>query len=193
MEIAAEWIWYGWVEESKIFLVIWKESVMTTIYLTLGSVTAWLMLYQIVKSLASAVVILIALYKVLTTGLSKEWMCEMEVVTWFLMLVSNTTIVEKGLEDTLNMTSSKFFMCFLTFIRWGWKENQSGKISTIWFSGLNSSLKKQKEGKNLLCLLLTSIRGDFNWILYLAVRQSMNVLWHFCSCNPSELRILWMI
>ena len=44
-------------------------------------------------------------------------MCEMEVVTWFLMLVSNTTIVEKGLEDTLNMTSSKFFMCFLTFIR----------------------------------------------------------------------------
>ena len=45
---------------------------MTTIYLTLGSVTAWLMLYQIVKSLASAVVILIALYKVLTTGLSKE-------------------------------------------------------------------------------------------------------------------------
>ena len=46
-------------------------------------------------------------------------MCEIEVVTWFLMLVSDTTIVKEGLEDTLNVTSSKFFMCFLIFIRQG--------------------------------------------------------------------------
>ena len=45
---------------------------MTTIYLTLESATARLMLHRIAKSLASAVVILIALYKVLMTGLSKE-------------------------------------------------------------------------------------------------------------------------
>ena len=151
------------------------------------------MLHWIAKSMASAVVILITLYKVLTTGLLKEWMCKMEVATWFLMLVSDTTIVEKGLEYTLNMTSFKFFMCFLTFVRWGWKENWSEKISTIQFPGLNSSLKKQKEGKNLLCLSSTSIRSDFNQILYLAVRWLMDTLWHFCSCNPSELRILWMI
>ena len=44
-------------------------------------------------------------------------MCEMEVATWFLMLVSNTTIVEKGLENALNVTSSKFFICFLIFVR----------------------------------------------------------------------------
>ena len=120
-----------WVEELKIFLVIWRESVMTTIYLTLRLATAWLMPHQIAKSSASAVVILITLCKVLTTGLSKEWMCEIEVVTWFLMLVSDITIVEEGLEDTLNMTSSKFFICFLTFIRQEWKENWSGKISII--------------------------------------------------------------
>ena len=46
------------------------------------------------------------------------------------------------------------------------KENQSGKISTIWFPSLNSLLKKQKEGKNLLHFLSTSIRGDFNQICY---------------------------
>ena len=143
---------------------------MTTICLTLGSATAWLMLHQIAKSSASAVVILIALCKVLTTGLLKEWICEMEVATWFLMLASDTTIVEKELEHILNVTSSKFFICFLMFIRQGWKENWFGKISTIWFPGLNSSLKKQKEGKISLHLLLTSIRGNFNWILCLAMR-----------------------
>ena len=143
---------------------------MTTICLTLGSATAWLMLHQIAKSSASAVVILIALCKVLTTGLLKEWICKMEVATWFLMLASDTTIVEKELEHILNVTSSKFFICFLMFIRQGWKENWFGKISTIWFPGLNSSLKKQKEGKISLHLLLTSIRGNFNWILCLAMR-----------------------
>ena len=114
----------------------------------------------------------------------------MEVATWFLMLVSDTTIVEKRLDDALNMILSKFFMCFLTFVRQGWKEKWSGKISTIRFPGLNLSLKKEKEGKNLLHLLSTSIRGNFNQILCLAVRWSMDALWHFCSCDPSELRIL---
>ena len=151
------------------------------------------MLHQIVKSSALAMVILITLCKVLMTGLLKKWICEIEVVTWFLMLVSDTTIVEKGLEDTLNITSSKFFICFLIFIRWGWKENWSGKISTIQFPGLNSLLKKQKEGKNLLHLSSISIKGDFNWILCLAVRWAMDALWYFCSCNLLELRILWII
>ena len=128
------------------------------------------MLHQIVKSSALAMVILITLCKVLMTGLLKKWICEIEVVTWFLMLVSDTTIVEKGLEDTLNITSSKFFICFLIFIRWEWKENWSGKISTIQFPGLNSLLKKQKEGKISLYFSSTSIRDNFNQILYLAMR-----------------------
>ena len=72
LEIATKWIWYGWVEESKIFLAIWRESVMTTICLILRLVTAWLILHQIAKSSALAVVILIALYNVLMTGLLKK-------------------------------------------------------------------------------------------------------------------------
>ena len=52
--------------------MIWRESVMTTIYLTLGLATAWLIPHWIAKSSALAVVILIALCKVLMTGLLKK-------------------------------------------------------------------------------------------------------------------------
>ena len=175
-EIAVEWIWYRWVEELKILLVMWRESVMTMIYLMLWLATAWFILQQMAKSSALAVVILIVLCKVLTTGLLKEWMCEMEVATWFLILVSNTTMDEKGSEDALSMVSSKFSICFLTFKEQGWKEKQSGKTSTIWFSGLNSLLKKEKKGKNLLCLSSTLIIGDLSQLLCLAVRWSMDML-----------------
>ena len=75
---------------------------------------AWFILHWIVKSLASAVVMLIALYRVLITGLSKEWMCEMDVVTWFLILASDMTMVENGSEDALSMISSNFSKYFLT-------------------------------------------------------------------------------
>ena len=89
-------------------------------------------------------------------------MCEMEVVTWFLILVSDTTINQKGSEDALSVISSKFSMCFSTFEKWGWKEKWSGKISTIQFPGLNSLLKKEKEGKNSLYLSSISIIGDLS-------------------------------
>ena len=49
-EIAAEWIWYRWVEESKILLVMWKELVMTMICLMLWLATTWFIPQQIVKS-----------------------------------------------------------------------------------------------------------------------------------------------
>ena len=35
-EITTEWIWHGWVVKSNIFLVIWRESVMTMICFTWG-------------------------------------------------------------------------------------------------------------------------------------------------------------
>ena len=161
-EIAIEWIWYRWVEESKILLVMWRESVMTMICLALWLVTAWFILQWMAKSLALAVVILIALCKVLTTGLLKKWMCEMEVVTRFLILASDMTMDEKGSENALSVISSKFSMCFLTFKEQEWKEKWFGKMSTIWFPGLNSLLKKEKEEKNLLCLSSTSIMGNLS-------------------------------
>jgi len=49
-------------------------------------------------------------------------MCEMDVATWFLILVSNTMIVEKGLDDALNAISSKFFCAF-----WYWKDEDKKK------------------------------------------------------------------
>ena len=67
------------------------------------------------KSSASAVVILIALCKVLMISLLKKWMCEMEVVTWFLILTSDMTMDKKGSEDALSMISSKFSICFSMF------------------------------------------------------------------------------
>ena len=129
----------------------------------------------------------------MTIGLLKKWMCEMEVATWFLILASDTTMDEKELEDALSVISSKFSMYFLTFEEQGWKEKQSGKMSTIWFPGLNSLLKKENEGKNLLCLLSTLIMGDLSQLYCLAVRWSMDILWLLYSCDLSELRMLWMI
>ena len=39
-EIAAEWTWYGYNDDSKILLAVCKESMMMTIYLILGISTA---------------------------------------------------------------------------------------------------------------------------------------------------------
>ena len=89
--------------------------------LYMGSVIAWLIPYLIAKSSASAVVMLMALWRVLTMGLLKEWMCNMDIATWFFMLVSDTMMDEKGLEEALIVISSKFSMCFWMFKVWGWK------------------------------------------------------------------------
>jgi len=39
--------------------------------------------------------------------------------------VSNTTIVEEGLDKALNAISSNFSICFLALKEQGWKEKQS--------------------------------------------------------------------
>jgi len=70
--------------------------------------------HQIANNSASVVVTLIALCMVLMTGLLKEWMWEINVAMWFLMLASDTMIVEVGLDDALSTISSSFSICFLT-------------------------------------------------------------------------------
>ena len=57
-EIAVEWIWYRYIDESKIFLATCKKSVMITICLMLGMLLAWLIPYLIAKSSALVEVIL---------------------------------------------------------------------------------------------------------------------------------------
>ena len=114
-------------------------------------------------------------------------------VTWFLMLASNTTIEGEGFDNALNVMSSRFLMWFLTFKECSWKKNWSGKESMSWFPRLNSLLKAEKEGKSLLHLLSISIREKFMYSLYLGVRLSMDILWGICSYNPLVLRIDVMI
>ena len=52
-KIAAVCFWYKWIEESKIFFIMWRESVMTIIFEMRGILMDWLMLYLIAISSAS--------------------------------------------------------------------------------------------------------------------------------------------
>lgn len=72
--------------------------------------TAWLISHQITNNLALVAVILTALWIVLMIGLLCEWICDIKVATWFLILVSETTIEEKEFDNALNVISSRFFM-----------------------------------------------------------------------------------
>ena len=134
--------------------------------MTLELPIAWFIPHWIANNLASVVVTLTALWMVLMTGLLKEWIWEIKVVTWYLILASDTMIVEERLNDALNVISSKFSICFLILEEWEWKEKWSENKLTRQFPGLSSSLKKEKEGKNSLYLLSTLIRGDFTKFLF---------------------------
>ena len=53
-------------------------------------------------------------------------------------------------------------MCFFKLGEQKWKEKQSENKSISLFPGSNSLLKKEKNGKNSLCLLSILMSGDFN-------------------------------
>ena len=80
------------------------------------------MLHWIANNSALVVVMLIALCIVLMTGLLKEWMWEIDVAMWFLILALDTTIVEIGLDKSLSTISSSFLICFLIQDKQEWKE-----------------------------------------------------------------------
>ena len=77
-------------------------------------------------------------------------MCKIDVATWFLILVLDTTMEEEGFDNAPNAISSKFLICFLIFEEYRLKENLSKKESIRQFPRLNSSLKTKKKGKSLL-------------------------------------------
>ena len=131
---------------------------------------AWFILHWIANNLASVIVTLTTLCIVLTTGLLKECIFEINMVTWFLILASETTITEEGLNDALNTLLSNFLICFLIFGEQEWKEKWSENKSIRQFPSLNFLLRKENEGKNLLCLLSTLISRDFKQSLCLGVR-----------------------
>ena len=59
-EIAMDCSWYGWEDESKMYLVAWMASVMTMIHSMLGTCTAWFIPHLIENSSASVEVTLTA-------------------------------------------------------------------------------------------------------------------------------------
>lgn len=126
-------------------------------------------------------------------GLSCKWICDIDMTTWFLMLVLDTTIEDEVFDDALNVMSLRFLMWFLTFEEHEWKENWSGKESMSQFPELNFLSKAEKKGKSLLYLLSMSIRGKFRHSLYLEMRLSMDILWGIYSYDPLLLRIDVMV
>ena len=121
----------------------------------------------------------------------------MDVGDWcsnmFLMLASDIIIVEVGLDEALSIILFSFLICFLTQDKQEWKKKWSGNKSVSQLPGLNSSLKKENEGKNSFCLSSTLMSEDFKWSLCLAIRWLMDVLWHFHFCDLLELRMLLMM
>ena len=101
-----------------------------------------------VKSLGSVVVILTAWWIVLITGLSCEWMCNIEIATLFLTLVSDITMEEWGSEDTLIVMLSRLQRWFLISWVQEWKEE---KKSISLFPRENFSLKGENKKRNSLC------------------------------------------
>jgi len=106
--IAANMVWNGWLEESKIFRATWMEPVMTTIFEILSKWIDWLMLHLMANNLASVLVTLTAWWIVFVKGLSTLWICTMEVATLFLMLVSEAIRATEGDEEDsiVNLSSS---------------------------------------------------------------------------------------
>ena len=112
-------------------------------------------------------------------------------------LIFNTCIQHNyGWEGIRRCPEHDFFWFFKVFFdvwRMRVKIKQSGNVSTIWFPGLNSLLKKEKEGKHWLHLSSTLIIDDLSQLLCLAIWWLMDTLWLLCSCILSKLRMLWIM
>ena len=66
-----------------------------------GNWVAWLILHLIANNSTSVMIILIAWWSVFLIGLEQEWTWAMEVVTLFLILVSEAIITELAFDEAL--------------------------------------------------------------------------------------------
>ena len=87
--------------ESKIFWAAWIELVTMIIWEMSGNWVAWLILHLIANNSTSVMIILIAWWSVFLIGLEQEWTWVMEVVTLFLILVSEAIITELAFDEAL--------------------------------------------------------------------------------------------
>ena len=111
-------------------------------WLMLGILTTWLIPYCIANNSASVVMTLTTQWIVLMTNLSCKWIYDIEVATWFLMLASEMTMEEKGLDNVLKVMLLRFLMWFLMFEKRRWNENQSGKE---WVQTPHQKMKRRGE------------------------------------------------
>ena len=63
----------------------------------------WLMPQWIANSLALVEVILTTWWIILMISLLYKWICDIDIATWFLILVSEMTIEEAKLDDALRV------------------------------------------------------------------------------------------
>lgn len=87
--------------ESKILWAAWIELVTMIIWEMSGNWVAWLILHLIANNSTSVMIILIAWWSVFLIGLEQEWTWAMEVVTLFLILVSEAIITELAFDEAL--------------------------------------------------------------------------------------------
>ena len=114
--MATEWTWKRCEDGSKIFLAIWVELVMMMILEMSLWFEAWLIPYLIAKSSALVLVMWTMWWTVLVIGLSWMCICDINVATSFLILVSMTTmVVEEELDASMTILSSWWAQALLSF------------------------------------------------------------------------------
>ena len=153
-------------EGSNIFLVTWMESMTMMIFDISCERVAWLIPHFKAKNLASDEVMLIALWRTLTTGLLWTWMCTMDEVTLFLTL---TSVIMRAVDKEVENSIAKVSSCWRRDLKEGsffllkvWKEKRLEKVSITLLLGWSSGLIGSKAEKTSLNLLSISTMWPFS-------------------------------
>ena len=129
--------------------------------LVFGRWKAWLIPHLITNNLALVDITFTIWWIVLMTRLPWTWTWAIEVVIWFLILVSDTTTTVSRLDKAWKVISLSLhkwlLILLLQFLFKEWNEKHLGKILISLFSGENSQLKGENKGKISLELLSMSM------------------------------------
>jgi len=156
------------------------ESVTTIILDMLSKFVVWLMPHLIAKSSASVLVMWTAWWIVFVKGLLFMCICEIDVLTLFLILISDTIMaVEEDEEDSKTMSSSWWAWDLLSFpLLQILKEIWSEKLSITLSLGENSEWRGIKDRKHSLNLLAMLTKWPLMSECYQLVRESRGTkLW----------------
>ena len=126
------------------------------------------------------------------------WIYVIKIVTWFLILVSDTMTIDFGSANNRRVISLSlhiYTLIFsLLFVFVEWKEKQLGKISIGLSPRENSLLKRSKNRKTLLVLLFISTIEPLIFNCCLEVSLSNDIWWtllSFVCLNSKSDLIIW--